>query len=73
MFLKNYQIKVVNTLKQFYQTARETKTSFDLARKALPENMRHTLNWVEPVFNAVGKPYKDKCNTGLVGITRALF
>jgi hypothetical protein len=26
MFLKNYQIKVVNTLKHFFQTARETKT-----------------------------------------------
>jgi type III restriction enzyme len=65
MFLKNYQIKVVNTLKQFYQTSRETKTSFDTARKSLPENMRHTLNWVEPVFKNAGKLYKDKCNNGL--------
>ena len=65
MFLKNYQIKVVNTFKQFYQSARETKTSFDTARKVLPENMRHTLNLVEPVFKSVGKPYKDKCNNGL--------
>ena len=65
MFLKNYQIKVVNTLKQFYQSARETKTGFDAARNALPENMRHTLNWVEPVFKTVGKQYKDKCNNGL--------
>lgn len=65
MFLKNYQVKVVNTLKQFYQTARDTRNSFETARKALPENMRNTLNWVEPVFKAVGKQYKDKCNTGL--------
>ena len=65
MFLKNYQIKVVNTLKQFYQTARETKTSFEPARKALPENLRHTLNWVEPAFKAAGKKYKDKCANGL--------
>ena len=65
MFLKNYQIKVVNTLKHFYQTARETKTSFEAARKTLPENMRQTLNWVEPVFKDAGKPYKDKCNNGL--------
>jgi type III restriction enzyme len=65
MFLKDYQKKVVNTLMQFCQTARETKTSFETARKALPENMRHTLNWVEPVFKTVGKQYKDKCNNGL--------
>ena len=65
MFLKNYQVKVVNTLKQFYQTSRDTKNSFEPARKALPENMRNTLNWVEPVFKSVSKPYKDKCNTGL--------
>ncbi|MGA3051203.1 MAG: DEAD/DEAH box helicase family protein [Chitinispirillaceae bacterium] len=67
MYLKNYQIKVVNTLKQFYQTARETKTSFDAARKVLPENMRPTLNWVEATFKTAAKPYKDKCTTGLGG------
>jgi type III restriction enzyme len=65
MFLKNYQEKVVNSLKQFYQTARETKTGFEPARKALPENMRNSLNWVEPVFKSLGKEYKDKCSNGL--------
>lgn len=65
MFLKNYQIKVINTLKQFYKTAAETRQSFAVARKALPENMRHTLNWVEPVFKSTQKEYKDKCGNGL--------
>jgi len=39
MYLKKYQIKVVNSLKQFLETARDTKTSFDIAKQALPENM----------------------------------
>ena len=65
MFLKKYQIKVVNALKQFYQAARETKTGFSAARKALPENLRYTLNWVEPVFTKIQKEYKDKCSNGL--------
>ena len=65
MFLKKYQIKVVNALKQFYQAARETKTGFSAARKALPENLRYTLNWVEPVFAKIQKEYKDKCSNGL--------
>lgn len=65
MFLKNYQIKVVNALKQFYQAARETKTGFSAARQALPENLRYTLNWVEPVFSKIQKEYKDKCSNGL--------
>jgi type III restriction enzyme len=65
MFLKNYQIKVVTALKQFYQAARETKNGFTAARQAMPENLRHTLNWVEPVFAKIQKEYKDKCANGL--------
>lgn len=65
MFLKNYQIKVVSALKQFYQAARETKSGFSAARQALPENLRYTLNWVEPVFAKIQKEYKDKCSNGL--------
>ena len=65
MYLKNYQIKVVNALKQFLQTARETKTSFDIAKQALPENMRHTLNWVQTTFQTSGLGYKDRCTNGL--------
>jgi type III restriction enzyme len=65
MYLKNYQIKVVDALKQFLQTARETKTSFDVAKKALPENMRHTLNWVQTTFQNTNLEYKDRCTNGL--------
>ncbi|MDD5091414.1 MAG: hypothetical protein PHQ23_10930, partial [Candidatus Wallbacteria bacterium] len=65
MFLKNYQVKTVNALKQFYQTAGSTRTSFDIARKQLPETMRHTLNWVDTVFLNIGKEYKDKCKNGM--------
>jgi type III restriction enzyme len=65
MYLKKYQIKVVNALKQFLQTARDTKTSFDIAKQALPENMRHTLNWVHTAFQTSGLEYKDRCNNGL--------
>lgn len=67
MFLKNYQIKVVSSLRQFYQTARETKSKFSVARQALPEDVRNTLklNWVETAFAGVQKTYKDKCENGL--------
>jgi type III restriction enzyme len=65
MYLKNYQIKVVNAFKQFLQTARDTRTSFDIAKEALPENMRHTLNWVQTTFQTGGLEYKDRCTNGL--------
>ena len=56
MFLKNYQIKVVSELKRFYGKARTTKDACDTARKALPIEMRHTLNWVEMSFHAMVNP-----------------
>jgi type III restriction enzyme len=65
MYLKKYQIKVVCALKQFLQTARNTKTSFDIAKQALPENMRHTLNWVQTTFQTSSLEYKDRCTNGL--------
>lgn len=65
MYLKKYQIKVVNAFKQFLQTARDTKTSFDVAKQALPENMRHTLNWVQTTFQISSLVYKDRCTNGL--------
>jgi len=65
MYLKKYQIKVVNALKQFLQTARDTKTSFDIAKQALPENMRNNLNWVQATFQTINLRYKDRCTNGL--------
>lgn len=65
MFLKKYQQKVVSELKSFYSKARETKDAFETARKSLPENMRHTLNWVQTTFQNTDKEYKDRCTNGL--------
>lgn len=64
MFLKNYQIKVVGELKRFFQTSRETRDAIETARKALPENLRHTLNWVQSAFDNLHKPYNDKSVNG---------
>lgn len=64
MFLKNYQIKVVGELKRFFETARETKDAIETARKALPENIRHTLNWVQSTFDNLHKPYNDRSING---------
>jgi hypothetical protein len=59
------KIKDIYALKQFLQTARDTKTSFDIAKQALAENMRHTLNWVQTTFQISGLDYKDRCSNGL--------
>jgi type III restriction enzyme len=64
MFLKNYQVKVVSELKRFFQTARETKDAIETAKKALPENLRHTLNWVQSAFDHLHKPYNDRSING---------
>ncbi len=65
MFLKKYQIKVVSELKAFYTKARETKDAFDTAKKALPPEMRHTLNWVQTAFQNTAKDYRDRPTNGL--------
>ncbi|MCK6382698.1 MAG: DEAD/DEAH box helicase family protein, partial [Leptospiraceae bacterium] len=64
MFLKKYQIKVVSELKAFYSKARETKDAFDTAKKALPPEMRHTLNWVQTAFQNTAKDYRDRPTNG---------
>ena len=64
MFLKNYQIKVIGELKRFFQTAQETREAIETARKALPENMRHSLNWVQTAFANLHKPYNDTSING---------
>src|SRR5690242_2670929 len=65
MYLKKYQIRVVNELKQFLQTAKQQKVAFDTAAKALPEKMRGNLNYVQPTFDATKKLYQDSCKNGL--------
>ena len=65
MYLKKYQIRVVNELKHFFQTAKSKKSEFDVAVKSLPEKFRDKLNYVEDSFEAIGKPYSDRCKNGL--------
>lgn len=65
MYLKKYQIKVVNAFKQFLQIARDTKTSVDAAKLSLPLSIRHTLNWVHMTFDTGGLNFKDNCSNGL--------
>lgn len=65
MYLKKYQIRVVNELKQFLQTAKQQKVAFDTAANALPENMRGNLNYVQSTFDAIKKSYQDNCKNGL--------
>ncbi|MBI4681644.1 MAG: DEAD/DEAH box helicase family protein [Nitrospirae bacterium] len=64
MFLKNYQIKVVGELKRFFQTAQETRDAIETAKNSLPENLRHSLNWVQSAFGNLHKPYSDSCVNG---------
>ncbi len=64
MFLKNYQIKVVGELKRFFQTARETSDAIETARKALPENLKYSLNWVQSAFGNLHEQYNDTCANG---------
>ncbi|MCL4482689.1 MAG: DEAD/DEAH box helicase family protein [Bacteroidetes bacterium] len=61
MYLKKYQIKVVNALKQFLQTAIEAKSALG----AVQPNSRFIPDWVEPVFKDLQLKYSDRCNNGL--------
>jgi type III restriction enzyme len=66
MFLKNYQIKVVNTLQQFFRYARETRTEFETAQKYLPDQSKGAIgNWVENTFRKQSRGYVDRTFTGL--------
>jgi len=65
MYLKNYQVKVISTLKRFFQKAGETKEAIEQVSKSLPENMRQTINWVDSTFESLNIPYNDKPRNGL--------
>lgn len=65
MYLKKYQIRVVNELKYFFETAKSQKAAIEAAAKMLPENMRNNLNYVQSTFETIGKPYLDHCRNGL--------
>ena len=65
MYLKKYQIRVVNQLKHFYQTAKAQRTVIETAAKALSEAIRKNLNYVQSAFDILEKPYSDNCRNGL--------
>ncbi len=68
MFLKKYQIKVVDELKKFYELAYKNKSELESAIKTLPEGLRHTVantNWVENSFLSLAKNCVDKPKNGL--------
>jgi len=65
MYLKKYQIRVVNELKNFLQTAKANHDAVNTARKVLPKNLRHNLNYVQTTFEALSIPLNDNCKNGL--------
>lgn len=65
MYLKDYQIRVVNELRHFFEVAKQKKTQFELAAENLPEDMKDSLNYVEKTFETINRPYLDHCKNGL--------
>ncbi|MCX6143560.1 MAG: DEAD/DEAH box helicase family protein [Ignavibacteriales bacterium] len=65
MYLKNYQIKVIKALKAFYYKAHATRGEIEKAAIALPQHLRHSLNWVSETFNQLGYTFVDLPMTGL--------
>jgi type III restriction enzyme len=64
MYLKKYQQRVISEIKEFLKVAKETKTSFDIAMEALPEDMRGSLNYVQKTHEKLHLPYTDNCKNG---------
>ena len=65
MYLKKYQIRVVNELKHFFQTAKNQRTAIEKAAKTLPTEMQNNLNYVQSTFDTIKKPYYDNSKNGL--------
>ena len=62
MFLKNYQIKVLDRLNEFYTVAAEER---DLARDARVYNPRLYVNWLRQTSDKIKLNYKDNPRNGL--------
>jgi len=65
MFLKDYQVKVVTELQDFFRKANELRTALQKANKLLPEDLRSAFDYVEKTFEKLGKEYRDHCKNGL--------
>ena len=69
MYLKEYQVKVVETLKNFFKSAKEAKEwaaspEFD----KLPQAVRGSWNWVGNVLEGMNVSFNDHPRNGLGGV-----
>lgn len=67
MYLKNYQKRVVDFLRIFFEISFETKEEVKNAKVLIPENIRnqYELNWVESAFKKISHTYVDISKNGL--------
>lgn len=65
MYLKKYQIRVLNELKHLFQTAKEQKTLIDAVPTSIDESIRNSLNYVKLTLDKVQKNYIDQCRNGV--------
>ncbi len=62
MILKNYQVKVINALKNFYTEAEKQKNLID----KLDESLRRSISYVDVVYNKLGfSHFADRPKSGL--------
>ncbi len=66
MYLKNYQVEVVRTLKQFFQKAKESKDWVPSPEfEKLPSAVQGSWNWVRNVLEGMNVEYNDQSRNGL--------
>ena len=65
MYLKNYQIKVVDVLKKYFSAADKKKAEITPVLKQFP-NLKGQLDWVRATFEELSLPYLD--NNAKTGI-----
>jgi len=64
MYLKKYQLRVISEIKEFLKVAKETKTYYDIAIEALPEDLRSEQNYVQKTHDKLKLSYTDICKNG---------
>lgn len=68
IFLKDYQIKVIQELERTFSIAHAKRTAIESALLAVPENLRGALSdvdWVKQSLDELMKPYRDASRNGL--------
>ena len=62
MILKDFQIKVIEALKNFYNEAEKQKSAIE----KLEENLRSSVSYVDAVYNKLGfSHFADRPNNGM--------